>query len=387
MRSLLLSGLALALASTSGAAIARDSGPRTGGLHTMPRMNMPHRPTHTSMPRHNWGGQHQGRWVGGWRAPGGWNAYHRPSRGYVLPSYWAQPSFYIGNYSTYGFSQPQAGYGWSRYYNDAVLTDRNGRVYDSVPNYNWDRDDNGSDYQGDDYSDSYGYDERAYRDDRGDRNDRRYRSKDRDGGLGGALVGGVVGGVAGNIIGGRGSRTVGTLIGAGVGALAGMAIDVGDRAGRGPSGQDRYRTSSNDRQIDYGYDYDQPDDAVTYQGQWNGTWTGNYNGGPTQVYSGTYGGRYEGQGPHWDRRDQAHGDMRHQSDNGQIIRHSGQGYGHGYRYGAPAVTTIIIQSAPVVTTTTTTTEYVTEYVNVRKRVAYKAPAKKVWKPKPRCVCR
>jgi hypothetical protein len=88
---------------------------------------------------HNFGQKYQGRWVGGWQAPGGWSAYRRPYRGYVLPSYWISPSFYVGNWSTYGFAAPAAGYGWSRYYDDAVMTDRYGRVIDYVPNYNWDR--------------------------------------------------------------------------------------------------------------------------------------------------------------------------------------------------------------------------------------------------------
>lgn len=57
----------------------------------------------------------------------------------------------------------------------------------------------------------------------------------RDNGVGGAAIGAVVGGVAGNRIAGRGSRTEGTLIGAGVGALAGLAIDRAED-GRGCEG-------------------------------------------------------------------------------------------------------------------------------------------------------
>ena len=56
------------------------------------------------------GTRHQGRWVGGHRAPGGWNSYRRLGRGYSLPRYWQNQAFYIPNYSYYGFTQPAYGY-------------------------------------------------------------------------------------------------------------------------------------------------------------------------------------------------------------------------------------------------------------------------------------
>ncbi len=65
--------------------------------------------------------------------------YKRPHRGFRLPRTFIQPSFFIANYGNYGLSRPSAGYGWSRYYNDAVLTDRRGVVHDSVNNLDWDR--------------------------------------------------------------------------------------------------------------------------------------------------------------------------------------------------------------------------------------------------------
>lgn len=85
---------------------------------------------------------------------------------------------------------------------------------------------------------AYGYDQR-YRDDRRYRNDRRYnrnyrndrryynnqRCKDGDGGT---VIGAVAGGLLGNQVAGRGDRTLGTVLGAGVGALAGRAIDRSD---------------------------------------------------------------------------------------------------------------------------------------------------------------
>lgn len=85
-----------------------------------------------------WGGRVGGHWYGGTYAPGGWNAYRRPSRGYVLPRYWIAPTFYIGDYSRYGLSTPPQGYAWTRYYDDAVLADSYGRVWDSRSGLDWD---------------------------------------------------------------------------------------------------------------------------------------------------------------------------------------------------------------------------------------------------------
>jgi uncharacterized protein YcfJ len=80
----------------------------------------------------------------------------------------------------------------------------------------------------------YGYDQRyrgdrRYYNNRNYRNDRRYynnqRCKDGDGGT---VIGAVAGGLLGNQVAGRGDRLVGTVLGAGVGALAGRAIDRSD---------------------------------------------------------------------------------------------------------------------------------------------------------------
>jgi Ni/Co efflux regulator RcnB len=100
-----------------------------------------------------WGHRVKGRWHAGHRAPGGWGGYHFATRGYQLPTYWIAPRYYIA-YQTYGLPAPQAGYTWSRYYDDAVLIDRDGRVIDSRRDIQWDR------YEG-------GYDDSDYDDDRG----------------------------------------------------------------------------------------------------------------------------------------------------------------------------------------------------------------------------
>jgi hypothetical protein len=62
-------------------------------------------------------------------------------------------------------------------------------------------------------------------------NDRIYRGDDgryyckRDDGTEGTIIGGLAGGVLGNIIAPGGSKTLGTILGAGAGALGGRAID------------------------------------------------------------------------------------------------------------------------------------------------------------------
>lgn len=180
-----------------------------------------------------WGGRVGGRWHSGYYAPGGWNAYRRPYRGWQLPSYWYAPSFFISDWSTYGLGAPPYGYTWSRYYDDAVLLDPRGRVYDSVSGLNW------GGYAGA-YDDGYyadeDYDDGYYADGEPpvapDYYNDGYAPARRDNGVGGAIVGGAIGAGVGNLVAGRGNRLGGTLIGAGVGAIAGAAIDQAEDRGR-----------------------------------------------------------------------------------------------------------------------------------------------------------
>lgn len=196
MRTLLLAGLGAAtLAAMPAAAQTVPAPPSNVTVGPMVSRGGP------VMNRWNWGHRVNGRWWGGVQAPGGWGGYRRPVVGYVLPGYWLQPNYYITDYRYYGLPAPQAGYGWSRYYDDAVLTDRYGKVYDSRVGYDWDR-----------YG---GYDD-GLRDEgrRGD--DGRV--------LAGAAIGGVTGGLIGSAIAGPGNRTGGAILGAGVGAIGGAAI-------------------------------------------------------------------------------------------------------------------------------------------------------------------
>jgi len=80
----------------------------------------------------------------------------------------------------------------------------------------------------------YRHDPHRYRPRRLGRHDRIYRGSDnryyckRDDGTTGLIVGGITGGVLGHVIAPGGSKTLGTILGAGAGALIGRAIDDGD---------------------------------------------------------------------------------------------------------------------------------------------------------------
>jgi uncharacterized protein YcfJ len=91
------------------------------------------------------------------------DVYRRPHRGFVLPRYWVQPTFYLSNFGSYGLSAPSNGYYWSRYYDDAVLTDNRGYVQDYRSDVNWDGGpDRTSEYREPEYGPSMRPDTSAY---------------------------------------------------------------------------------------------------------------------------------------------------------------------------------------------------------------------------------
>lgn len=316
--------------------------------------------------RPNWGGRWNGRWRGGWNAPGGWNAYRQPVRGFVLPSYWTAPQFTVGNYASYGLSQPPYGYQWSRYYDDAVLADASGRVWDTARGVDWNDYDEG-------YADGYedgsaqgGY-EQAYADAGYAEDGYRYDERgQRESGVGGALIGGAVGAVAGSAIAGRGNRLGGALIGGGVGALAGQAIDKAeDRRRLPPPG--------------YGAGYPPPP-----PGHHGGYQHGYHGGAPQVVYAPP---REHVQPLHVET---SPGWSTWRSDGVTVATSTGAAHvGGGYYHPGATTTVVTVAGAPV--TTTTVTQYVeeVEYRAPAKRVV--RPAKKKWravtKKAPVCVCR
>ncbi len=255
--------------------------------------------------------------------------YREPFYGYQLPRQWMAPENYLGDYRSYGLGHPAAGFGWSRYFDVAVLTDQFGRVYD------W----RSVDWNGGGRRDG-GFDEGGYRDDG-------TSGRRKNDGLAGAAVGGVVGGIAGNVIGGRGNRLAGTLIGGGAGALAGQAIDKASRRGNGLFGRrhhddDRDYGRHDGRDIDPGYsrDYDRHDEYRNSPHWGGGSWGGGSWGGGSW-------GSYDG--------------------------------------GGTTVTTVVVHAAaaaPVMQTRTITSyEYVSVPVKRRHVVRHYRP-----RPKPSCAC-
>jgi Ni/Co efflux regulator RcnB len=106
-----------------------------------------------------WGNRINGYWYAGVQAPGGWKGYRQMRRGRTLPRYWISPSFFISDFANYGLNAPLNGYYWTRYYNDAVMVDRYGHVYDTVGGIDWDRDGGYDDGYADDGA---GYDAPGY---------------------------------------------------------------------------------------------------------------------------------------------------------------------------------------------------------------------------------
>ena len=91
------------------------------------------------------------------------DVYRRPHRGFVLPQYWVQPTFYLSNYSSYGLRAPTNGNYWSRYYDDAVLTDNRGYVQDYRSDIAWDSGpDRTNDYREPEYGPAMRPDTNAY---------------------------------------------------------------------------------------------------------------------------------------------------------------------------------------------------------------------------------
>ena len=232
MRTLLIASAGMALIA-GGDAQAQRVVARGPGV--TPHMGTPHGTPMIRPGQSRWGSNVNGHWWGGVNAPGGWNAYRRPYRGAVLPTYWINPRFYVSNWSGYGLSQPTNGYNWVRYYDDAVLVDGRGSVYDTANGIDWNRNDDG--YYTDE-SQVYaspadrGYADGAHANGAYGANDDgrtyatpRYERRSTSNGVGGAVAGAAVGGLAGNLIAGRGDKLGGTLIGAGVGAAAGYAVD------------------------------------------------------------------------------------------------------------------------------------------------------------------
>lgn len=65
--------------------------------------------------------------------------FQRLQRGGQVPQSWFSPRFIVANWALYGFPPPYPGLAWVRYYEDALLIDRNGWVHDSRHEVDWAR--------------------------------------------------------------------------------------------------------------------------------------------------------------------------------------------------------------------------------------------------------
>lgn len=121
MRILSLSILAASVALTSSAAFAQAGPP------------MPPPGTH--------GGMYGGGMMMHRMGPMGPGQHfqRRLQRGFVIPPLWFGPQFQINNWQMYGFADPGPDGRWVRYYDDAYLVDREGRIRDSREGLDWDR--------------------------------------------------------------------------------------------------------------------------------------------------------------------------------------------------------------------------------------------------------
>lgn len=278
-----------------------------------------------------WAGRVDGRWSGGYYAPGGWNAYRRPARGWTLPSYWVASTFFVTNYASYGLSAPPRGYHWSRYYDDAVLIDDGGRIYDTIGGINWDAGDT-TYYEGS-YGSDYPVDDRVYASGAGTPPGRPYQ---------------------------------GTY--------------QGYQTAEGYQGTYQGQT--------YGAGYAQP--GQTYQGTYQGSYAQ-----PAQGQRGSYQSSYtpppvvRHDRPHEVIRTRGDGVYSGDYAGSYSAGYTGTTIVNGVGYPGYGTTVVTVQTQPIVTTTTT--EFIEETVYRAPRKIWRKPVRK-WRPAPRqckcaCACR
>lgn len=444
MKTLLLTGLAGVLAVVpASASAAIDS---TSDDAAMPMVDLSFasstalaNPAAGAKNRQHMGNSRQMRNMGGTHRMKGYNqsgsyvrrgrmgydqGYRKPHRGFRLPRTFVQPSYFIGNFGYYGLSQPNYGYGWSRYYDDAVLTDSYGVVQDARYNVDWDRYNQG--YH-DGYRDGYAsYDPGVFvGDDRVVATPRTYNHGDQstyqgdwqgayreDGSYQGEWQG-TYRDADGRVYEGEYS---GTFIGD-----ANMSPHWGSGAER-QAGSDRYAPYPDDR----GYDRQRSEELAYLEhckkssgiggavvGGAVGALAGNRIAGRGNRLAGSLIGGGLGavagaaieQGTdrcrqllkkygYDQQQTREYPPVQHhrpQPPQGHPTYPSGWNgyYSAGYYYPPaqqPMITTIVVQSAPVTTTTTTT--YIEEeviYSKPKHKKRWKPAAKKVWKPAPKAV--
>ena len=96
--------------------------------------------------------------------PGADYRHRRLRRGAYIHPYWYGDQFHVGDWRGYGFRDPGRDRRWIRYYDDAYLVDRGGRVVERHEDYDWDR-------HGEEWDEEYGvpgYRGRGHRRERGE---------------------------------------------------------------------------------------------------------------------------------------------------------------------------------------------------------------------------
>ncbi|HEX8481933.1 MAG TPA: RcnB family protein [Allosphingosinicella sp.] len=178
MSRLWLIGLAASAAWTpaamaNGAPPAPPPPPMAHGAHApmaAPGATVMHGGVHRMNPPRMHGGGH----VNGMK--GHMKGWQRFGRGHVVPHHFRGRQFFVHNWQTFGWPTPMPGSNWIRYYDDALLIDRDGRVIDGRYGWDWDRrDGRHGDYDEDRYEDDYDYAESDYDGDH-------HRGGDHDGG-------------------------------------------------------------------------------------------------------------------------------------------------------------------------------------------------------------
>jgi len=119
MRKLSLSLLAAGAALLPAAALAQPAPPPGGGMHG--------------------GGAYGGGMMMGHSRPMPGPHFQHMRRGFIVPQFWWGPQFQVSNWQLYGFADPGPDGRWIRYYDDAYLIGRDGRIRDSREGLDWDR--------------------------------------------------------------------------------------------------------------------------------------------------------------------------------------------------------------------------------------------------------
>jgi hypothetical protein len=133
-----------------GAGVSWGGGMRGGGMHMGGGMRGGHAGGGGVVGGGQWRGGGVvggGQWRGGGFGGGVRMPHFRPGQGFprrltrgaFIHPFWFGPQFFISNWQGYGFADPGPDRRWVRYYDDAYLIDRGGRVVDAREGLDWDQ--------------------------------------------------------------------------------------------------------------------------------------------------------------------------------------------------------------------------------------------------------